>query len=505
MAALRLNEDILLHIMRFASRRTLCMFISTCRLFHRAGAQYLLEGTVTLDNEQQLDSFICFMKADTSHRVGFLRTLSIKIHLYMAPRSLSPSTSHALVLLFLRLARDGVLCNLMLYSAEELLSSQPLLPLAIAMLTTLKSLTLYNAGVRARLLLKNLQSQLTYADLWLIPRDRSPAEGPGLDADPGNDPFVLLHRSHDSLRQLITTCAEKYTSHTPAIPVYTHLRALTLRMTHLDEPYIGHYARACPNLEELTACDLDCEHLDGDATDVDDPLMDARESNKDDQEELGTWPSLRLFKGTYATLFSLGILCPISWIKLNEEDGEFYPSLLLEPLNDARPTHLDLQFSEAHWLHSGEFRSVFDQRGLQRLKSLTLHVTADEEERHRLNITAALDAVITDIIAYLPSLTSFEFCLDCSYLREDLGEPPSLVSLALEAVDAKAFAERINVAASGRLTSISVQLMGPGGHADDAVHIGPRPKHFDLAYQEAYPLMSDEDERKAWSGVRRLI
>ncbi|KAI0354301.1 hypothetical protein OH77DRAFT_529288 [Trametes cingulata] len=122
MEAPRLNDDTLLQVMRFAFPHTLFKLTQTYRLFHRAGAEYILQDEVTLSNERQFDSLVRFMIADGGYRLPHLRFLSIGNPTESS--CLSSSAAHALAVLFYHLAQDGALCNIGLRSAEDFLRSE---------------------------------------------------------------------------------------------------------------------------------------------------------------------------------------------------------------------------------------------------------------------------------------------------------------------------------------------------------------------------------------------
>lgn len=387
-----LNDDVLLQIMSFCGtmdRQTVCTLMQTCRLFHHAGARYLLADGVSLHNEQ-IDSFVNFMFADGDYRLPLLRTLTI------SATTLSFYTGYSLAQLFRRLATRGALRSLKLHYADSLLRSSHELPYAIAKLPTLKSLCLHNVGAHAKTMLRHLRSELVYANLRLPyqkfteDEDEKIVESEDEDADAdtlvvepyeyvteGDDDLIaLLHGSRQSLRELLITCAHDY-SQAEAV-VFPELISLTLYVSQLDRPVTGYLARTFPNLQELDTPNFnpDQEPFDTDEFDI------CRNHNEDNQLEHGRWRALRYYEGTLEVLYSLGIACRIGWVKLKAGDREFEPYMLGEVLHDTRPVHLDLAFWSTDWFLDEEFLEIFAEKGARRLETLHIEVIADEDEAH---------------------------------------------------------------------------------------------------------------------------
>ncbi|EIW56531.1 uncharacterized protein TRAVEDRAFT_73070, partial [Trametes versicolor FP-101664 SS1] len=383
-----LNDDVLLHIISFCDtmdRQTVCTLIRTSRLFHHAGARYLLVDGVSLCNEQ-VESFIQFMIADGDHRFPLLRTLTL------SATTLPLFTGYILAQLFHRLARKGALCSLKLDDAESLLRSHPELPYAIAELPKLKSLCMYQSGRHGGTLMKLLRSELVYANLGTPYQvfmgrdddgqieDREDADAAVVDNDgpsQGDDDLITaLHQSCQSLRELRMTFASDYSQ--AQTLVFPNLTSLTLHAGLLDAPVTGYFSCMFPNLKEFEVYTFNPDHKPFGILD----FADRRDDNMDNQAECKRWRTLRYYDGTLEALFSLGIECRIDWVKLKSEDSALDPFMLSEALQEARPVHLCLEFWGVSSFLDEEFLEIFEEEGVERLETLEISVYAADGEEH---------------------------------------------------------------------------------------------------------------------------
>ncbi|OJT15689.1 hypothetical protein TRAPUB_5067 [Trametes pubescens] len=520
-----LNDDVLLHIMSFCGttdRQTTCTLMQTSRLFHHAGAQYLLADGVSLHNEQ-IDSFVEFMFADGDYRLPLLRTLTL------STTTLPFSTGYHLTQLFRELATKGTLCSLKLHYADSVLRSNHELPYAIAMLPTLKSLCMHNVGALARKLLRHLRSELVYANLRLPYRtctededeDMVESEDEDANADTlvvqhhervasGDDDLIaLLHQSRQSLRELLVTCAHDYSQ--AETSVFPNLISLTLFVGQLGRPVTGHLARTFPNLQELDTYAFNPVQEPFDIGDFD----IRRDRNEENQVEQGRWRALRYYEGTLEVLYSLAIACRIDWVKLKAGDGSaFEPYMLGEVLHDTRPVHLDLAVWNTSWLLDEEFLEIFAEPGARRLETLHIEVIADEGEED-LDVLQILNAVASRIAAPLRCLKEFRFTLECCFLPrgpDAMCATPTRLELMLPEVDLNGFAERLvhaSAAASGSLASVCIKLPSCSTSLKRwrRGECGPPTQDFLAAYGDELNTthMWDEVDEKAWSGVRRFL
>lgn len=390
-----LNDDVLLNIMNFCGTMdygTVCALIQTSRLFHHAGARYLLADGVSLCTEQ-VESFVQFMIADGDHRLPLLHTLTL------SGTMLPLFTGYILAQLFHRLARKGALCSLKLDITENILRSHPELPYAIAELPKLKSLCMYQIGWHGRTLMTHLRSELVYANLGtpyqvFVGRndddqieDREDADAEVVDnggPNQGDDDLITaLHQSSQSLRELHMTYARDYSQ--ARTLVFPNLTSLTLHAGLLDAPVTGYFSCMFPNLKEFKVYTFNPDHKSLSILD----FADRRDDNMDNQAECGRWwRTLRYYDGPLEALFSLGIECRIDWVKLKSEDSALNPFMLSEALQEARPVHLRLEFWDAILFLDEEFLEIFEGQGVERLETLQIRVqaTGGEEQLDGMEI-----------------------------------------------------------------------------------------------------------------------
>ncbi len=366
-----LHNDILLHILNFASKDLLRTLTQTCRMLHGQGARYLLQDGVSLVTDKQILSFMLFIVGNSGGerpRILRLRELTLSreppSYIDAAPGSDSAPSSEAagmlLHRLFVALASFGLLTRLTIYDSEEVLGLHPALPDAIARLDTIKQLNVSFAGPRTVKMLKALRSTLFWADISI----ESEVELPLKD----KNPMWLLHGSQGSLRSLSAT----FSVSAPDSPVYP--LATALRLSYTDAPRTQHYVRAFPHLRVLST--WDCCGWDHDET-----YDELRERNQSEQEHLGSWPVLESYQGSIMNLYLLGICCPIRTVAIGHHEDELDPLMLVAVLGDARPRKLQLRIDGGHWLGDPDFLETFVHPGTEALKRFELCVNLEETDR----------------------------------------------------------------------------------------------------------------------------
>lgn len=109
-------------------------------------------------------------------------------------------------------------------------------------------------------------------------------------------------------------------------------------------------------------------------------------------------------------------------------------------------------------------------------------------------------------------LKEFRLDIECDFLGYGPGPKSRSLKRVLQGVDGDDFAKRLvqaSAAASGSLVSVSVKL--PTSHKslkrERRGVFGPPTRDFHSAYDAMVNAThaQDEDDKKAWSGVRRLI
>ncbi|KAL1943172.1 hypothetical protein VTO73DRAFT_4247 [Trametes versicolor] len=464
-----LHDDILLHILNFASKDLLRTLTQTCRMLHSQGARYLLRDGVSLATDKQILSFMLFIVHNSGGerpRILRLRELTLSrehpSHIERpGPDSVPPSEVPGMLLqgLFVALASFGVLTRLTIYDSEEVLGLHPALPEAIAGLRTLLQLNVSFVGPRTVRMLKAFQSTLFWADISIESEVELPLED--------KNPMLLLHGSRDSLRDLSAT----FSVSTPDSPQYPLLT--TLRLSYTDAPRTQHYVHAFPHLRTLTTWDC-CGWGHGES------IEELRIQNQSEQERLGTWPALESYQGTIMNLYLLGIRCPIRTVALSHFEDELEPEMLHAVLGDARPRRLQLRIEGGYWLVAPEFLETFTRPGVEALRRFELIVQLEEADR-TMCVYTTLDSILLSIVRPLKDLVSFKLCFDCSSIKRDRygmktrqNDPLERHEQDLADWDIDDYAHRIEYEASTKLQSISVSLKGHRTRAAETVTLGPK-------------------------------
>ncbi|KAL1943179.1 hypothetical protein VTO73DRAFT_4254 [Trametes versicolor] len=398
-----LYDDILLHILDFASKGTIGTLMQTCRMFHKHGTHYLLQDGVFLATDKQIMSFMFFIVGNSGDeerpRVLLLRalTLSRQRCIEDAPNSdLVPFQEETAGIFlhgfFKAIASFGCLLRLTIYDSEEVLGLHPDLPEAIAGLRTLIQLTVSFAGIHTVRMLKALRSTLFYADITIESEARDNESELSLE---DQNPMWLLHGSQGTLRRL-TASFSVSASDGPIFPLVT-----VLNLSYTDIPRTQHYVRAFPALRVLNT-----DYCCGWGNDED---YDARRAqNQDEQDRLGAWPSLDSYRGSVTNLYLLGLRCPVGTIELDHEEETLDPAVLRVVLGDARPRRLQLRVEGGQWLVDPDFLATFAHPGVEALERLELLVTLNKNDRD-MDVSATLDpAVLTSrIVGPLQDLVAF--------------------------------------------------------------------------------------------------
>ena len=75
---MKLTYDTLLHVISMTDDAEDCVpLVATCRVLYHEGAKIALKKPVTIYNEEQLASFLQFLRAENLSRCRFLRQLDL--------------------------------------------------------------------------------------------------------------------------------------------------------------------------------------------------------------------------------------------------------------------------------------------------------------------------------------------------------------------------------------------------------------------------------------------
>ncbi|KAI0772458.1 hypothetical protein BD413DRAFT_612603 [Trametes elegans] len=146
--------------------------------------------------------------------------------------------------------------------------------------------------------------------------------------------------------------------------------------------------------------------------------VNSTSKNRSDSVVDGGWHRLDLRTETFQTLHHLGIRDPIFTLEFEECDELYHEShLFVDVLEYALPSHLNFQSDGIHWFPTEMFNCMFSELVLQGLQSLefTSSLCASDDE---LRLEDAVDAIIADIFAKFPQLSSFTLFLNCLGIHE---------------------------------------------------------------------------------------
>ncbi|KAI9058809.1 hypothetical protein FKP32DRAFT_1680516 [Trametes sanguinea] len=450
-----LNLDILVHLMTFVDRKTLADLMLTSKMLNGEAAKERLRRGVQLFGPQAICSFLHFMCRAILCRLPYVKELDI------APGvdglSLPLPLARQLAIFFFVLGvmpQYGRLRTLGVWSVEELLRSDESLALAIARIPTIKHLTLEGVGPHARRLLGCMQCQLLSADITIARPDDPSFFDNSLEPDPTNPSMYVFGRSQETLCELRITDSLS-ASHCAR---YQNMTVLSLKL--LEMPRISDYVRAFPKLKSLV--------IDVQSSGFDQSEMDVQRAlNRREQATQGSWPRLNRYDGYPCTLYHLGITCPITSVELKDGGHVFEPALLKAALEDACPRDLALSITRGDVSFKGEFLAALSKKAIQNLRKfdLTISLLPDQDDNN-VYVQDMLNSVRSEILARLPSLTTFKLRFDAEFITlfpelEDEYPPLNVLEEQLAGWDMPAFAsEAFKAAESGNLWEVVLSLTG---------------------------------------------
>ncbi|TFK84914.1 hypothetical protein K466DRAFT_208508 [Polyporus arcularius HHB13444] len=237
-----LHYDILLAVLRYCDRSTLCALIGVNRsLYEGAAISLLREPVVIRELGTKLAAVIQFISADNGRRLPYIRNLQIEV-LWLSTTSEDPLHIHVEGMKNLR--------RLTLRHPEVLLSRHPQLASAFAALEGVEEFAAIYAGQLTCTMLRSMRSRLRR--VWLDGNT-------SLKALP--DPVEMLSQMLPSLEQL--ECGALWI-HTPSVALYPIFP--NMRKFHIEgirSPITSRYADACPGLTHLSIVSPENDILQG--------------------------------------------------------------------------------------------------------------------------------------------------------------------------------------------------------------------------------------------------
>ena len=320
----RVNLDIILLIMGFATRSVVARFMDTCHVLNHEGSKILLRGPVFLQTERQATSFVQFSQT----RDASTRTLRYQLlhSLIFALRKPSKHVASSLQTFFADIAPAiPNLKELVLYNSEELLAGDPGIGPAVAALTTLQKLKVTNGGAVCADTLLEMRSPLLQAHIhvdW----------DPDTDDDPyWREPDLLLSPSMCATLQTLELCGTTTFPDRPSRRiVLPQLR--TLSMVHTLLPGSRELVRSCPGLEHLHVNESNGQKW-----------IEVEEIRWSRLGERRMWSALKSYSGSINVLYMLPLSCPVTRVDVHDESSEFEAAGLRQVLLDTTPLHFSLK------------------------------------------------------------------------------------------------------------------------------------------------------------------
>ncbi|KAI0333379.1 hypothetical protein GY45DRAFT_1297230 [Cubamyces sp. BRFM 1775] len=385
-----LNNDILLNIMQVSDTNTVCSLMQVSRPLYHLGPTCILPPLVFIEDEQRLQSFIAFMTAEEPYRFKFLRRLCI------ATDSISSPVSELLVDFLTRFKSVMELSLLHIEYAERFIQSHPGLSGALAGLSHITRLFLRDAGKDAGAYCYAMNASLDSASLTLTPLPVGTTEET-VWGEQARNPITLLHHAQDTLRSLhVDGTVLDSPEDVMYKPRYSHLTRLCLRNN--DLPWVFHYVRAFPNIEELTF--QVSKRVWDDITQTPDLVERQSRINAASQTEFGTWTKLRRVTGTLPDLLMLALLCPVEQLVVV---GPWFHSTMANPvLESLKPAYLELQDFDVPFIDSGRFADVMAGPEASSIRSLSLDLNIGVEvEPGEIDFARTLDTLVEAISGLL--------------------------------------------------------------------------------------------------------
>ena len=334
---LRLPLDVMSEIMVQSTSPIITSLMETCRLLYDEGPRHLLRGGVVLKETSQLESFVKFMMARNSLRFKFLHELDVQL----PPTTLIQPLAIARLLELLT-SPSLAIHALTLRDSEVFLSENKA---ALAGITTLRCLSLFNAGTHACHVVAAIPSKLTTLTLTtgnatVMDLVRGRRFGDGLSALEGLPSTIETLQCNLGNHQI--------RAWKEGGRVFPSVRTFGLVSRHCARPEdlkIETLARTFPNLTQLQLIPGQYPHVSrvpGSWHMV--TINEMRHKNRAEQiPQSGFWPDLVECSGVLTALYVLGFIGNIPKLRILKQlnDTAFIP-ILRDVIEDMRPESLEL-------------------------------------------------------------------------------------------------------------------------------------------------------------------
>ncbi|KAI0659442.1 hypothetical protein C8Q70DRAFT_109088 [Cubamyces menziesii] len=457
--AMRLNLDVLLHVIEVCKPPEGCALIQTCRVLYAEGPKYLLKQTIRLENWTRLLRFLSFLEPKVQmptqsglpgdppqqqrrhHLVHSLKfsigpypTIAIlendPVGLRYAAESMAEHQV-ALRALVAALPCMTALSSLTIWYSEAFFCSHgPNLVAAFAALTSLHTLEVFYGGYRTVRMLRELQSSLVHACIDFNGSGNTPFfnELP-LEDWPAHHPTLMLAHSADTLETLKCRRWRTHPRIAPSpntTPVYPRMRELSI--DHSTLPVTIAYIRAYPNLTSFSFSSGLPPHELHVYPDYPQPeaCREQREANVAAQlREQLTWERLEWVSASSVDLYMLGLTCRVPHVTV-QQLASF--AVLAPTLEHLRPTRMDVEWGPLGYAKAAveDVHAALSGPGASQLKSLSIQFELYRAQRN-LDIGSLLYALIPSLSH--TSLEELRIRIWAAYLDTSKGTPRCVVPL----------------------------------------------------------------------------
>ncbi|KAM5542693.1 hypothetical protein V8D89_003654 [Ganoderma adspersum] len=431
---MKLTYNALLHVISLTYYvKDSVQLMATCRVLYHEGPKIALKKAVFIRMEEQLTSFLKFLRADNSCRCRYLRQLELLV------LSLEPDVIQELIEVLPLLTHIEYLC---LANADKLLCLHPTLTPAFCALTTLRHIDFYGVKDVACMVLLRLSSPLISAKINFLSDDNQKLWD-YLEDDEWKHfhPMMLLDNFAQTLEEL--QCIAWYTNQDALIPVqvYLNMRKLSIELHHFPIR-IDALIHAFPYLTELC---IMTEYHSG---------------------NVGTFSLEAMPRTLHSNLYAISLLSHICCVTIVDrlDDGPRM-EMLAKVLRYAKPLHLRLWGITGTMLSDADrgFIAMLWDESTSNLISLDMRISFGEDDRER-DLAAIIDTLVSSLtslpLKFLelrfetfhldltpPEPSVFDFMV---HQQKGLPEPPAPVpapltpaELSLKALDMDALIARL--------------------------------------------------------------
>ena len=327
---MRLNFDVLVETMSFLGRSDVGVLMRTCQTLRKAGAPYILDGDIRLNNNNKIASFCHFMlQRDSLGRFRYLRHLELSGRLLEFEES---DLGKAIGCIF----QNATHLESLVINDDGLFELDESISIAIASLPRLQKLELSFDNAEATDMMQRMQAPLVEVKIHF---DHDYDDGDDV-LDGFRDPIVYFAAIKETLEDVCVSGYAQFDRHSEAYQ-YPLVENLDIDVPHIFQP-LKPMIEGYPNLRQLSIW-TDSE-VDFDDSAFFEFLVEAREGNLNDQETHGSWESLDVLSGELSGLYALGIQCKVEHLDLADArvKGETRCDALKELITDTTPSSLSL-------------------------------------------------------------------------------------------------------------------------------------------------------------------